>query len=306
LEVLELVVDEYIQTKTAQLEIEHDNFMAVLASVEGEIVFSSYREGESAIYTMQADGSNVLRLTYNDDRESRPTWSPDGTLISYASRLGDSPNHDIFIINADGSGRSRLTLLPDSFESEPAWSPDGTMIAFISNQSNRMDSYTGRYNIYVMDIAGGEAQLLTPFGGSNSSPDWSPDGERILFQSTVDDNYEIYVINVDGTNLVNLTNSPSNEVNPAWSPDGSQIAFVSDRDGNQEIYVMDVDGSNQVRLTFHPGTDRGPAWSPDGEFIVYFGKRGFNSDIFLIRSDGSYQIQLTHHGDFDGFPEWHQ
>lgn len=304
LEILELVVDDYIQTKSAQLEIERSNFMTALANVGGEIVFSSYRAGESAIYIMQADGSHVLQVTPTNDRDSRPTWSPDGTQISYASRLGDSPNHEIYVINADGTDRMRMTQLPESFESEPAWSPDGNMLAFISNQSTQLNSYTGRYNIYLMDIASGEIWLLTPFGGSNSSPNWSPDGERILFQSTVDGNYEIYVINVDGTNLLNLTNSPTNEINPAWSPDGSQIAFVSDRDGNQEIYVMEADGSNPVRLTFHPGTDRGPAWSPNGEFIVYFGKRGFNSDIFLIRADGSYQIRLTDHGDFDGFPEW--
>lgn len=298
------VLDGNKRTKTAHPEVERQEFLADLAEEGGEIAFSSYRSGESALFIMQSDGSNIIQLTTTADRDSRPTWSADGTQISYTSRMGNTANHEIFIINVDGGGRTRLTYLPESFESEPAWSPDGQMIAFISNQSTPLDHYSIRYNIYILEIATGEIHLLTHLRGSNSSPDWSPDGERILFQSTYTGNYDIYVIDVDGTNLDNLTNSSSNDVNPAWSPDGSQIAFVSDRDGNQEIYVMNADGSEQIRLTHHPGLDRGPAWSPSGDFIVFFGRRGYGTDIFLIRSNGSYQIQLTDHEAFDGFPEW--
>lgn len=269
----------------------------------GLIAFSSYRDGESEIYTMKADGSDLTRLTVNGARDSRPAWSPDGTRIVYVRRM-DAANYEIFVMNADGSGTARLTTSASFFESEPAWSPDGSRIAFISTRKSASSTMTGRFNVYVMDARGSSQTLVTSIGGSNSSPDWSPDGETIVFDSTRDGNFEIYRINVDGSHAVNLTKRPTNELNPAWSPDGSKVAFVSDRDGNQEIYVMDADGSNQTRLTFRSGDDKAPDWSPDGQHIVFYACTSWNCEIYKMRADGSRRVQLTDHKHFDGFPTW--
>ena len=90
-------------------------------------------------------------------------------------------------------------------------------------------------------------------GGKNYEPVWSPDGERIAFVSSRDDNFEIYVMNADGSEPANLTNNSADDYSPAWSPDGKYIAFVSkrdgNRDGNREIYVMKADGSEPTNLT---------------------------------------------------------
>ncbi|MCH8286841.1 PD40 domain-containing protein [candidate division KSB1 bacterium] len=83
-------------------------------------------------------------------------------------------------------------------------------------------------------------------------PSWSPDGTKIVFSSTRDDNnesetpnLEIYVMDADGSNIKRLTNSLRHDGSPSWSPDGSQIIFESDRNGSFEIYIMNADGSNQ-------------------------------------------------------------
>ena len=89
-------------------------------------------------------------------------------------------------------------------------------------------------------------------------PDWSPDGDRIVFFGGLSDRTDVYVINTDGTGLTNLTNNDADDVFPSWSPDGAKIAFTSDRDGNDEIYRMTSDGSFQTDLTTNGTADGAP------------------------------------------------
>ncbi len=304
LEVLEQVVDQYIEANLEEINAATNAFLADLEKTGGMIVFSSYRNGESEIFSMNPDGSNLTQLTFNEKRNSRPDWSFGGDRIAYVSRTGNRYNYDIFAMNADGTQLQRVNQDYASFESEPAWSPDGTQLAFISNRQVTENTFDGRFNIFIMDAHGRDQRLLTEFGGSNSSPDWSPDSAAIAFQSTIDENLEIYTIGPDGSNLVNLTQNLASDYSPAWSPDGSKIAFVSDRNGNEDIYVMDADGSNVVQLTTTPSYDKGPSWSPDGEFLVYYANWGLNSEVYVMRSDGSAIFQITDHGNFDGFPDW--
>ena len=80
---------------------------------------------------MNADGSNVTRLTHNPGSDAYPTWSPDGTKITWASRKHGG-NDEIYVMNADGSNQTRLT---DGLENRhPDWSPDGRKIVFTSNR----------------------------------------------------------------------------------------------------------------------------------------------------------------------------
>ena len=85
--------------------------------------------------------------------------------------------------------------------------------------------------------------------------DWSSDGAKIVFHCHPEDKHELCVADVDGGNVTQLTSNSADDSRPAWSPDGQLIAFVSDRDGNEEIYVMDSDGSNETRLTIAGGSD---------------------------------------------------
>lgn len=277
------------------------------STTDGLILFSSYREGESELYTMDADGSNLTRLTDIEERANQPAWSPDGQWIAFVQRF-DGYNLEIMVMPFDGlqAENSPPTLIrlthSSELDAEPDWSPDGTKIAFTSNRSGDM-------HIWVMSTNGsGRAQLTQGHNNGaevwNSSPKWSPDGSKILYRSDVGQNSEIFIMNPDGSGQRNLTQHPASDVDPAWSPDGSQIAFVSDRDGNEEIFVMEVDGSNPRRLTDHIEKDTYPVWSPDGERIAFYSMREGNYEIFTMRADGMEVTQLTDHYDFDGFPAW--
>ena len=141
-------------------------------SVSNRIAFTSTRANTSRqngrdIYTMEADGSGLVRLTSTPSFESKePTWSPDGTRIAFASNA--QGEMDIFVMNADGTGQVNLT---QSFgaDQSPTWSPDGSEIAFASYRSNS-------WEIYVMDATDGSNQRLLGGepGGWNFTPAWSP------------------------------------------------------------------------------------------------------------------------------------
>src|SRR5215213_6266702 len=134
-------------------------------------------------------------------------------------------------------------------------------IAFLSYRD-------GNGEIYAMNADGTGQTNISNNTASDTDPDWSPDGTKLIFSSDRDGRIQIYIMNADGSGQMNLSNSPYNDGgSPSWSPDGTKIAFSSDRDGNQEIYVMNADGTNQTRLTNNPAYEIVPAWSPDGSKI---------------------------------------
>ena len=188
-------------------------------------------------------------------------------------------------------------------------------IAFASDRD-------GNWEIYVMDVNGGNPRNLTNDPSDDRDPSWSPDGKRIVFFSNRDGHVidgrptsEIYVMDADGGNPQNLTNDRNDDRFPSWSPDGKRIAFVSDRDGPPryfDIYVMDADGGNLQRLTSDPRDDRNPSWSPDGERIVFGARReghfetkfAVTYEIYVMDADGGNQQRLTENRKNDWQPSW--
>ena len=80
----------------------------------------SNREGNREIYVMNADGSGLIRLTFQPGHDYQPSWSPDGKRIAFTAEYAN--NRDIYLMNADGSNMIRLTQHPAE-DSDPNWSP---------------------------------------------------------------------------------------------------------------------------------------------------------------------------------------
>lgn len=199
------------------------------------------------IFSSNIDGSNVVKLTDTKNvDEDWPVWSPDGTRIAYLS------GNKIYIMNADGSEKKRLTKsgVPELLS---AWSPDGQQIAFQAQLN-------GNFQIYTINSDGtGDILQLTMIKDIGSSPSWSPDGQKIAFTVFVrrSDARDIYVMNADGSDPINLTNGGYLDPSfPTWSPDGRMIAFVCDG----FLCIMNKDGTGLVELNNLFGGDTRPSW----------------------------------------------
>ncbi len=159
--------------------------------------------------------------------------------------------------------------------------------------------------VFVVNADGSSAHTLTnrPLA-FDASPAWSPDGQRIAFESTQDGKRAIWTMQADGLRLRRLTDGNGAEASPAWSPDGSHIAFMSDRDGSQEIYVMGAEGNDARRLTDNPAADGFPAWSPDGSRIAFVSDRDGQPGLWVMGADGAAPARLVPGSAAPARPTW--
>jgi Tol biopolymer transport system component len=260
---------------------------------------------QSDIYTMNPDGSDRKQLTFSQEHEGEPAWSPDGTKIAFASLhlTGNGGYSEIFVMNADGSDQRRLTQ--SKYDRSPAWSPDGTKIAFWHLDSITMPSSWG---IFVMNADGsGQRAVVSTYNSGLQQPAWSPDGLKFAVANL---GSGISLINVDGSNQTQITQPPSSfeDVDPAWSPDGSKITFARCVDSNgfgcyttSHLWGVNADGSNPTKLTDTLASTH--TWSPDGTKII-FGSVDASlepRDLFVMNPDGSGLTNIT---NTDGALEW--
>jgi Tol biopolymer transport system component len=205
-------------------------------------------------------------------------------------------NEEIYVINPDGTGETRLTNDPAS-DHNPRWSPDGTKIAFNSSRAGNTD-------VWVMNADGTGLTNLTNNPAEDFSPAWSPDGTKIAFGSDRDGARDIYVMNADGTGATRLTNGTGFGGGISWSPNGTKIVFANFRDGFSAIYTMNADGTGETQLTNNPEGDGSPDWSPDGMKIAFTRTQGGNAQIYVMNADGTGQMNLTNSSSFDFIPSW--
>lgn len=153
-----------------------------------QLAFSSNLGGNNQIYTIDADGNNLRRVTtIRNQRDNDPNWSPDGQWLVF--ERGNNGRYSVYKTRLDGSELTPLATEGDS-NSTPAWSPNGDKIAF-----ERRDGST--YHIWLMNTDGSNPQQLTFEGSINQRAAWSPDGKQIAFTSNRDNEIAIWVLHVN-------------------------------------------------------------------------------------------------------------
>lgn len=268
--------------------------------MSSDLAFVSTRDGDYAIFEMNADGGAERRLTGSDPDTSspqglffqvEPAWSPDGTRIAFASRRGGA--FDIYVMNADGTGTRRLTSTKES-DSHPTWSSDGNQIAFVRG---------GLGDIYVMNADGSDARRISDPLAEETDPAWSPDGEWIAYVRRTPGTpvQEVWLVRPDGSERHALTSQGAKTFTPAWSPDSTRIVFTSNKDSEVfELYTIGVDGKAVRSVTPTAGDMFEPSWSPDGTKIGY--QEG--GAIFTVELGGGDVEKLTDNEDNDSSPTW--
>jgi TolB protein len=220
---------------------------------------------------------------------------------------------DIWVIDADGSGRRRLTHSGAGNDFDPDLSPDGRHVVFRTSRGRHASDSNGigLEGIFVVDTETRRERQIQPRTGG-LFPAWSPDGRKIVFSgvprrgSTMD---TIHLMNPDGSGVVDL--GPPGEC-ATWSPDGSKLAFCSHHgDGNWAVWVINRDGTGLRQLT-HPTLiepagshgDSPGAWSPEGRRIVYTSDADGDNELFVMNADGSDQHRLTYFAGGDDANAW--
>jgi TolB protein len=178
----------------------------------------------------------------------QPSWSPDGKQI-----VVTSTNATLWVIDADGKNKRKLTQLAGTYAMQPAWSPDGERIALASDRD-------GNCEIYTIRTDGSELTRVTNHAALDCHPKWSPDGQWLAFTSNREGNNEIYVARPDGTRIENLTRNSAFDDHPAWHPTGRSLAFVSMRDGGFDIYRQSLPAT--IEFAAAPQKKSKPTESP--------------------------------------------
>ncbi len=161
-------------------------------------------EGDSVIWTVRHDGSGLRRLV----RGFGARWSPDGKQLVFAAPTVGSEG-DLFVMNADGSGRRLLLATPEAKQAA-AWAPDGKEILF-----TRFDR-SGGADVFVMDAEGTQVRRLTEPGAANIAGAWSPNGSEILFTRGPPGNAELLVMDADGSHERTISDDRFRGYEPSW------------------------------------------------------------------------------------------
>jgi dipeptidyl aminopeptidase/acylaminoacyl peptidase len=276
---------------------------AAFPGPNGRIAFSTTRDGDGEIVTINPDGTGEMQLTDNTAQDRWPAWSPDGNKIAFSSnRDGD---YEIYVMNADGTGQVNVSNTPGEEDINPTWSPDGSQIAFVSFREGSAD-------IWRMNADGtGQVNLTSDQGAADDNPSWSPDGTKIAFSTDRTGDLEVYTLDAaTGSSHTNITQDPSRQDSfPNWSPDGTQIAYQSGTGfccpADNDIFRMTATGANKVNLTNTADDEQEPAWSPDGTRIAFWRGTFPTYDVYSVNAtDGSSPTNITGDGSFNFSPDW--
>ncbi|MFL6738170.1 MAG: S9 family peptidase [Sphingomicrobium sp.] len=283
---------------------------------------------QSDLWRVNWDGNERTALTHtSDDSEWLPQWSADGRWLAFlADRGGEDAKAQVWLMPADGGEARQVTKLPDGVE-DFVWSPDGRRLAVIAWDPERSEGtpkpknpppvVTSRYqfkedgtgyltsrrkHLYVVDVDGGKAALLTPGDHDEQLPAWSPDGRTIAYvtkRGADPDrhlNFDIYLVAPEaGATERQLTSFPGSDLDPywesrpSWSPDGRHIAYLQSGEDKWIYYApwqLAVIDASTGKSTLPAPIDMSlykPRWAPDGRSVLSLVER--NRETHLSRID---------------------
>ncbi|MFN8347499.1 MAG: amidohydrolase family protein [Spirosomataceae bacterium] len=181
---------------------------------------------------------------------------------------------------------------------------EGTNMALSLSPNEQTLATDLQGTIYILPASGGKARALTDGMGDDRQPAWTPDGQRIVFQSYRGGMYHIWSVNKEGKGLKQHTTGPFDHREPFVAPDGKRIVCSSDRSGNYDIWEINLATGEATALTAHPDQDYAPAYSPDGTQLAFASNRSEGAGIYLRMKDGTEKLLAPTGKGTPNAPAW--
>jgi len=299
-----------------------------------QIIFARTAGVHSGLMTMPAAGGDPQVLLADEFDNQRPAWRPDNRHVVFLSNRGGGGSADVWELDARGGSLNQLTFETNSVFSlsvsaddriayMPFWhdtflfavdvasgerrqltshtqnnqgarfSPDGQSVAYHSTR-------TGNSEIWQHHLDGRPETRITDNSSWDLYPDWSPDGERLIFVSDREDSqFKIFIANKDGGGERLLVNQPislrspeipvNSRVVSRWSPDGEQIAYLVDEEETQALWSAQVDGEGSRQLIEDvTGFD----WYRDSRHGIYSRRHGSESEMIAVNLETGHEQSL--------------
>ena len=247
------------------------------------------------IYVMPISGGTPTRIAEGLSYEQQPRWSPDGGRIAFVSDRGGGDN--VWIMNADGSGKKQLTKEDFRLLNQPSWSPDGRYIVAKKHFTTGRSLGTGE--VWLYHVEGGKGVLLVKrkdekFQKELGEPTFAADGKSVYFTRNItpggtfqyaqDSNTELFAIEryeLESGETHRVTAGNGGAVRPSPSPDGKYLAFVRRERAKSKLYVRELASGNERKIYdaldqdmqetwavtgVYPNMD----WTPDSKEVVFW------------------------------------
>jgi len=282
-------------------------FMSRLAFVGRDM----HHKKESQIYISDFDGTNTVQITNNKSINTSPSWSPDGTKLTYTSfSTGYSEIYEYDLKTKE----TRALTKKNGSTSGACWSADGKQIAFstsIGNGKTHIFSIPTQFSKNKIPVA---APLIAK-DDIEVEPAFSPDGRYLAYTSNRFAKPMLFLKDLKGNAPDRrLTFSGWYNASPSWDPNSAIIAFASyDKEIDRwDLFKINVNGEGLERMTLKQGDNEKPTWSPDGRFIVFQSTRGPDNvdsvklphQLFVMSKDGDFQ-HILNTGLYDvRLPTW--
>lgn len=263
----------------------YKKFLGIDGYFDSRIVFISEKGNEKnmvkRLAIMDQDGANFKFLTNGDELVLSPRFDTKSQRITFMSYKNRKHPPKVYILDLETGEQNLIGDMP-GMTFAPFFAPDNDHVVMSLAKE-------GTTNIYEIDLNSRVKKELTNSSGAiDTSPSYSPDGTKILFNSDRNGpRSQIYKMDRNGSNIKKISTGKGSYRTPVWSPDGKKIAFTKILSGNFYIGIMKHDGSNE-RLLTGSWFEEGPSWAPNSRTIIFSRqKKTGENKLYAIDIDGN-------------------